>query len=96
MQQLHFDINRLTKICQQNHVSKIGIFGSVARGEATSTSDIDVLVYFSRPKRLLSLIKLERELSEAFGRKIDLLTEAAISPYLRDRILNEVQMIYEG
>ncbi len=86
----------LAKICQANDVSKIGVFGSVARGEGTENSDLDMLVYFSKPKSLLALVKLERELSEALGRKVDLLTEAAISPYLRERILNEVQVIYEG
>jgi len=37
---------------------------------------------------------LERELSKALGRKVDLLTEAAISPYLRERILKETRVVY--
>ncbi len=91
-----FNTENLTHICQTNHVSKLGIFGSVVRGEATPTSDIDMLVYFSKPKSLLAVIKLERELTEALGRKVDLLTEDALSPYLRDKILSEVEVIYEG
>ena len=67
----------------------------MARGEDNKKSDIDLLVRFSTRKSLLSVVRLERELSEALGRKVDLLTEAAISPYLRERIMKELQVIYE-
>lgn len=93
---LPFDTQKLIAICRQNDVSKIGVFGSMARGEADEASDIDLLVEFSRRKSLLALVSLERMISAALGRKVDLLTEAAISPYLRDRIKNELQVIYEA
>ncbi|RMF33486.1 MAG: hypothetical protein D6759_06890 [Chloroflexi bacterium] len=92
---LPFDTERLVEICRQNDVAMIGVFGSMARGETTEQSDIDLLVKFSKRKSLLALVRLERELSAALGRKVDLLTEAAISPYLRDRIKREVRVIYE-
>lgn len=85
-----FDINRLIDICRKNDVSMIGIFGSMARGETTEKSDVDLLVRFGKKKSLLALVRLDRELSTALGRKVDLLTESAISPYLRDRILGEL------
>lgn len=88
--------DRLIKICRQNDIAKLGVFGSVVRGDTTDQSDIDLLVYFSKRKSLLSVVALERQIAEALGRKVDLLTEAAISPYLRDRILQEVQVIYEA
>ncbi len=91
-----FDTNKLIQICRQNNVAKIGVFGSMARGEATAQSDVDLLVYFSKRKSLLALVVLERQLSTALGRKVDLLTEAAISPYLREGIKREVQIIYEA
>ena len=96
MAALPFDVNKLVKICRQNDVAMIGVFGSMARGEATEQSDIDLLVRFSKRKSLLALVRLEREVSEALGRKVDLLTEAAISPYLRDGIKRELQVIYEA
>ena len=52
----------------------IGVFGSTARGESNQESDIDLLVKFAEKKSLLGLVRLERELSEALGRKVDLLT----------------------
>ena len=96
MDSLPFDTNALIEICRQNDVSMVGVFGSTARGEASARSDIDLLVRFSRDKSLLALVALERQLAAAMGRKVDVLTEAALSPYLRDRILRDLKVIYEA
>ena len=88
------DTEKITEICRENDIVMLGVFGSVARGEATEKSDIDLLVKFSERKGLLALIRLERLLSEAFGRKVDLLTESAISPYIRENILKDLQVLY--
>ncbi|MBN2119154.1 MAG: nucleotidyltransferase family protein [Anaerolineales bacterium] len=90
-----FSLPQLIDICRQNDVSMIGVFGSMARGDARKKSDIDLIVRFSKRKSLLAVVRLERELSEALGRKVDLLTEAALSPYLRERILKEMRVVYE-
>lgn len=89
------DRETIITICRKNGISMIGVFGSTARGAATESSDIDLLIRLSKPKSLLSIVKLERNLSEMLGRKVDLLTETAISPYLRERIFNELVVIYE-
>jgi uncharacterized protein len=91
-----FDTNELIEICRQNDVSMIGVFGSVARGEATGQSDLDLIVRFSKRKSLLAHIALERQISAALGREVDLVTEAALSPYLRERILGDLQVLYEA
>jgi len=90
------DRNKIIEICRKNDIYMVGLFGSMARKEATETSDIDLLVKLSKPKSLLSLVKIERSLSEALGKKVDLLTEASISPYLRKRIIKELKVIYEA
>ena len=51
---------------------------------------------FSKPISLLRVTALEQQLSEALGRKVDLLTEAAISPYLQERIKRDLKVIYEA
>ena len=89
-----FDTNKLIEICRQNDVAKIGVFGSMARGEFNDQSDVDLLIEFSKRKSLLALVALERQISTALDKKVDLLTEAAISPYLRDRIKRDLRMIY--
>ena len=96
MSQFAFDVNKLIDMCRQNDVAMVGIFGSQARGDAREQSDIDLLVRFSKRKSLLKVVALERELSEALGKKVDLITEAAVSPYLRDRIMQELRVLYEA
>ena len=93
---LPFDTPKLIEICRRNDVAQLSVFGSVARGEADEASDIDLLVDFSRRKSLLALVALERQLSAALGKKVDLLTEAAISPYLRDRVKRDLRTVYEA
>lgn len=88
------DISSIRRICRKYGVRSLSIFGSEARGEARENSDIDMLVSFSARVSFLTLVALERELTETLGRQVDLQTEAALSPYLRDRILQERQIIY--
>jgi predicted nucleotidyltransferase len=57
---------------------KVGIFGSFARGENKKGSDIDILVEFKEAPSLLTLIKLENDLSEILGVKVDLVTTGAL------------------
>ena len=57
---------------------KVGIFGSFARGDNKKGSDIDILVEFKESPSLLTLIKLENDLSEILGFKVDLVTTGAL------------------
>ena len=57
---------------------KVGIFGSYARGDNKKGSDIDILVEFKESLSLLTLIKLENDLSEILGVKVDLVTTGAL------------------
>jgi predicted nucleotidyltransferase len=67
-------LNRLKKFDPQ----KVGIFGSFARGDNKKGSDIDILVEFKKIPSLLALIKLENDLSEILGTKVDLVTTGAL------------------
>jgi len=96
MQEYAFDTEKLIDVCRANSVASVGVFGSMARGQSTPQSDIDLLVEFGDRKSLLDLVRLKRELSATLGRNVDLLTKDAISPYLRERILGEVRTIYEA
>ena len=96
METLAFDAAKLIEICRNNDVAMIGVFGSMARGEANDQSDIDLLVRFSNRKSLLALVKLERELSAVLGRGVEVLTEPSISPYLREIIQQELKVLYEA
>ncbi|MBW2989461.1 nucleotidyltransferase family protein [Candidatus Woesearchaeota archaeon] len=75
-------------------VKKIALFGSYARNNETPKSDVDILVEFKRKKSLLELIRIERELSEKSGVKIDLLTTKSVNPLIADSIKKEMRVIY--
>ncbi len=75
--------------------AKISIFGSYAKGEERPGSDLDILVDFRERKSLLTLVRIERELSEALGIKVDLLTERSISPYLIESIKSDMKVVYQ-
>jgi uncharacterized protein len=94
MIELNIATSEFMDLCRQNDVKIISMFGSAARGEATEQSDIDLLVEFSKRKSLLDLVALERKIA-IFGKKVDLLTEAALSPYLREGIKKDLQILYE-
>jgi predicted nucleotidyltransferase len=85
---------KITQVLKGQGAKKIAIFGSYVRGEEKPGSDIDVLVHFSRRKSLLELVRIERQLSEVLGIKVDLLTEKSISPYLIDTIKRQMEVIY--
>jgi predicted nucleotidyltransferase len=93
---VQFNRERLETLCVEHKVQRLRIFGSAARGEERTESDIDLLVDFSTPVGFFELIELEEQLAEFFGRSVDLLTERGLSPYLRDSILSEAQVLFDA
>ena len=76
---------------------RIGIFGSYARGEQSKDSDLDVLVNLNSEISLLDLVRMERELTEILGIKVDLVTEGSLqNPKLRDYILDDLDVIFDA
>jgi predicted nucleotidyltransferase len=64
-------------------------FGSVARGEATTESDVDFLVEMDGTRSYFDLVRLLDGLEALLGRRVDIITDDGLSPYLRSRILSE-------
>ena len=79
----------ILRLAAQYGVERMRIFGSLARGQATPDSDIDFLVAFRRGKTLLDLIGFKQDLEELTGRKVDVVSEGGVSPYMRNRIFGE-------
>lgn len=81
-------------------VRRLALFGSTARGENTPESDIDVLVTFEQPRRkplsLLTWVCLEEELAQVLGRKVELVSETALSKYIRPYVEREKVVLYEA
>lgn len=70
-------------------VKKIGVFGSYARGDATRTSDIDILVELHEPIGWL-LVDLKKHLETMLGLEVDLITMSTLMPQRSEKVLHEV------
>ena len=75
-----------TELAQRYHIRKLKLFGSFAEGRQTSHSDLDLIVEFDTVPTLLELVRIEQELSDLLGVKVDLLTEESISAFIRPHI----------
>jgi uncharacterized protein len=79
----------LPDLRQRWPIRSLALFGSVARGDASAASDIDILVEFERPLGLSAFIALEASLAGLTGRRVDLVSRAALKPRIGRRILGE-------
>ncbi len=72
-------------------IARIGIFGSVARGEERPDSDVDVLVTFQEGEKSFdNFMGTKFYLESIFRRKVDLVTDEALKPLLRDPVMKDV------
>jgi len=79
----------ILRIASAYGASNLRVFGSTGRGDSGATSDLDLLVDMAEGRSLFDLIALSNELKESLGIEVDVVTEASLSPYIRDHVLNE-------
>ncbi len=84
---------QLWEVARRHGVVRLRVFGSWARGDAHSGSDLDLLVKLEPGKGLLDVIGLQQALEDLVGSKVDVLTEGGISPYIEQRILSEARSL---
>jgi uncharacterized protein len=77
------------RIAAAHGAGNVRVFGSASRGEQDASSDLDLLVDMAEGRSLFDLIALSNDLEESLGVEVDVLTEASLSPYLCDRVLEE-------
>ncbi len=75
-------------------VRALALFGSVARGDASSKSDVDILVDFDAKKGLFAFIDLKNHLEKLLKCKVDLVTKNALHPALKSKILKEAKNVF--
>ena len=85
------------EFCRRNHIRKLSLFGSVLTSRFRPESDVDMLVEFEEDARptLLTMARLERELSDLMGRKVDLRTAGELSRYFRNEVAATALPQYE-
>ena len=81
--------NEILTIAARHGAKNLRIFGSVARGEASEASDVDVLIKLEPGRSLLDLIAMKQDLEDLLGFAVDVVTEDAVSPYIREQVLKE-------
>jgi len=87
--------DRVVEFCHQNHIRRLALFGSVLRDDFTSASDVDMLVEFEPGKTPgFAFFRMQDELSEIIGRRVDLNTPKELSKYFRDEVLAEAEDLY--
>jgi predicted nucleotidyltransferase len=89
---------KVAEFCRKNHIKKLSVFGSAARGRLEPDSDIDLLVEFEKDHTpgLFSIVSMEIELTELLGRKVDLRTPEDLSQYFRAEVVQNAKVQYEG
>jgi uncharacterized protein len=84
-------IDKIKRIAREHGAVRLRVFGSQITGQATASSDLDLLVDFETGRDLLDLVGLKQDLEALLGIQVDILEEEGLSPYLRERILREAK-----
>ncbi len=88
-------MERLREVCERYGVASLEVFGSAARDEARPDSDVDLLFVLKPDSRLgFRLFDLEDELSDVFGRPVDLVRRQSVNKYIREQVFAEAQPLY--
>ena len=93
---LNIPKDRIAEFCHRHHIVKLSLFGSVLRDDFRPDSDVDVLVEFEPGYKigLFGMAGLEMDLSEMFGRRVDLRTLEDLSRYFRNEVVQSAEVQY--
>ena len=89
--------DNLVRICEENNVVFLAIFGSFVRGEKKRGSDLDIAIKYAEGvrKSLFDLVELQQRLASLFGRKVDMGEFDFINPHIVEAVKREMKVIYE-
>lgn len=80
---------QILAVAREHGARNVRLFGSAAREEDTSESDVDVLVDMEKGRSLLDHVALKQDLEDLLGCEVDVVTEASLDPRIRERVLRE-------
>jgi len=83
----------ILEMATRHGAGNVRVFGSVVHGNAGPQSDVDLLVEMTPGRSLLDLIGFWQDVEELLGRRVDVITDGGISPYLKDRIYSEAVLL---
>ncbi len=82
------------QVCKDAGITYLAVFGSQARGDQKSESDVDLLVEFKEAPGLIGFIRTKQRFEDIFDRKVDLVTRKGLSPYIKPYIQKDLQILY--
>jgi uncharacterized protein len=88
--------DELEELCRRYRVRELALFGSVLRDDFRGDSDVDVLIEFEPDSHitLFDLSRIQRELTQLFGRNVDLVPKNGLKPLIRDDVLASSEVIF--
>jgi predicted nucleotidyltransferase len=84
-------VDDILRIARENGATTVRVFGSRARGDASAASDLDLLIRLEPNRSLLDLVGMKLALEDFLGVRVDVVTEQALSPYIRAAVLAEAK-----
>ncbi|MBF0304493.1 MAG: nucleotidyltransferase family protein [Alphaproteobacteria bacterium] len=91
LDRLHAHRDDILRLAAEFGARNVRVFGSVARGEDTATSDIDLLVEWGEHASLADWAGFQQEVARVLGRDVDVVSEASLHWYIRDKVLAEAR-----
>ncbi len=88
-------VETLRRYFKNQPVLKVWLFGSFARGDENSGSDIDILVTFDEGVGLFKYASMQSDLEDILKKDIDLVSETSLLPWVKESVLNDRVLIYE-
>ncbi|WP_239313828.1 MULTISPECIES: nucleotidyltransferase family protein [unclassified Frankia] len=87
--------SQIAEVCRRYGVAELSVFGSVARGEDTDGSDVDLLYVLAPDSTLgFEIVDLRDDLEKIVGRHVDLVSKSRLKWVIRDRVLAEARLLY--
>jgi hypothetical protein len=87
--------NQINQIAKDHHINYLALFGSTARGENKSNSDIDLLVNFDKRLSLLELVHIENVFRQTLGHPVDLVPEDSLNKYVKPYVTKDLITLYD-
>lgn len=91
-----FPMPAISEICRRYGAARLSLFGSILREDFHAGSDVDMLVEFAPTTRigLIGLARMEEELGEQIGRRVDLRSASELSRYFRDEVVAGARLLH--
>lgn len=90
------DKQKVSEVANRWGICYLALFGSVARGESTAESDVDLAVRFANPVTLFDYIDVQLEMEAVLGHPIDLIPIDSVYDFVRESMSNNLILLYES